>query len=270
MRVITCVRRSLDWTLSTKDFRIDQQTYEPVISFPRYRIDQFDEIAVEVALQYATSDAAGSCVHALGVATRKEDDALKHAVSMGAAAATLITAENDGAPAAGLLAAFIRRHTDAGIVLCGRTGSGNGSGSTGPLLAELLGWPLVSNVIRISRAGPLHVCQRESDDGYEQVALATPFVASITNAPCNMPRVPGLKDKTRAYRTPIEIVDSVALRQEAAWQPVAVQPARLKRRFVPVTSRGCRRLDGAIPEQARSLAEYIVRELAPAAGGPHG
>jgi len=269
MRVISCVRRSLDWTLSTKDFRIDQQTYEPVISFPRYRIDQFDEIAVEVALQYAATEAAKACVHALGVATRKEEDALKHAVSMGAAAATLVAADNDGASAAGLLAAFVRRHADAGIIVCGRTGSGNGSGSTGPLLAELLGWPLVSNVIRISRDGPVHVCQRESLHGYERVAVAGPFVASVTNAPCNVPRIPGLKDKTRAYRLPVEIVDSAALMQEGDWRPVATPLPHLKRRFVPVTSRECRRFDGDIPEQARALAQYIVRELAPAGGARH-
>jgi electron transfer flavoprotein beta subunit len=256
VRIVTCVRQALDWNLSTKDFRIDHDSQEPVVAFARYRIDQFDEIAVEVALQAkAGSDLE---VHALSVGPGAAEDVLKHAVGMGAASATLVAhAESSAQSVPGLLAAAIARLDGADVVLCGRTGSERGSATTAPLLAELLRMPLVTNVVRMEKHAQGWTCQREDARGYERVLVSGPFVASVTNASFNVPRVPSLKDKMRAHRQKIETLSSEAL---ITGDPY-LTAAKVIRRYVPQIARQCTRLTGNVSEQAGALADYINRAV---------
>ena len=74
MQVIVCIREALDWNLSTRQFRIDPKTFEPVVAHARYRIDQFDEIALETALQYR--ELSGGTVRALCVGSADSEDTL--------------------------------------------------------------------------------------------------------------------------------------------------------------------------------------------------
>ena len=259
VRIVACVRQALDWNLSTKDFRIDQATQEPVVAFARYRIDQFDEIAVEIALQASlrVSGAPEIEVHALSVGPRAAEDVLKHALAMGAANATLVehaSASAQSVPA--LLAAALSHLGGADVVLCGRTGSERGSATTAPLLAELLDKPLVTNVVRAERREDGWVCQREHASGaggYERVLVSGPFVATVTNASFNVPRVPALKDKMRAHRQKVETLAAADLES----RDVGVAPLDVIRRFVPQVARQGTRIDGDIAHQARALADYI-------------
>lgn len=258
-RIAVCVRRALDWNLSTKDFRIDAATGEPVLSFARYRIDQFDEIGLELALQAkAGSNAA---VHALTAGAAANEDALKHALAMGADAATLALAEPMAPGMAPALLAAAARRANAQVVVCGRTGSERGTGTTGPLLAELLGMPLVTNIVRLQRSDNSWICEREHGEGYQRVEIAGPFVATVTNAPSNVPRQPTLKDKMRAHRQAIEVLDAQALAAHVDPGAAAVADLELVRRYVPQLSRQCRRIAGDVREQAQVVAQYIATAL---------
>jgi electron transfer flavoprotein beta subunit len=266
LRIAVCVRRALDWNISTKDFRIDAATGEPVLTFARYRIDQFDEIALELALQAKESSRAAvassrAAVHALTAGAAANEDVLKHALAMGADAATLSLAEAMAPGAAPALLAAAARRANAQLVLCGRSGSERGTGTTGPLLAEMLGVPLVTNVVRLTQGGNGWTCEREHGAGYQRVELAGPFVATVTNAPSNVPRQPSLKDKMRAHRQAIEVLDAQALGSPADGAGSAVADLELVRRYVPQLSRQCRRVAGEVHEQAQLVAQYIASAL---------
>jgi electron transfer flavoprotein beta subunit len=255
-RIVCCVRQALDWNLSTKDFRIDPQTQAPAVAFARYRIDQFDEIALEVALKARRMHSIE--VHALSVASRSAEDVLKHALAMGADRAELV--EDDDAvshSAAALIAAAVHRSGGAAAVLCGRVGSERGSATTAPLVAELLGLPLVTNVVALEKTTAGWICRREATRGYERVLVRGPLVASVTNASFNVPRIPTLKDKMRAHRQTIEVIDARTLVSEAGYERCGLAALEVIRRYVPQLSREGRRLDGEIDEQAQVLAEYI-------------
>lgn len=251
MRIVACVRLALDWNLSTKDFRIEAGTWKPVVSFPRTRIDQYDEIAVEIALQ-ARKLAAGAVVHALTAGPAAQDMALRHALSMSADKASRVDfAEPVGPAKARAIAHAVRNIPDCAVVLAGRTGSEAGSGSTGPMLAEALGWPLLSNVTAIeslSDAGWRMLC--ETVDGMHLVKGAGPVVATVTNAKSNVPRPPGMKDKIRAHREPIEIIPHTE-----AHAPFV---ASLVKRHIPQVSRSCRFVKGSAREQAQAVAAAIL------------
>jgi len=261
MRIVTCVRRALDWNLSTKDFRIDAGTQQPVVSFARYRLDQFDEIAVEVALQ-ARGRTPDIEVHALSIDARSGEDSLKQAIGMGASGATLVEcAVPADHPVPALLAAAVLEMEYVEIVLCGRVGSERGSAVTAPLIAELLGRPLVTNIVRMEKHEQGWVCQREAEHGYERVLVRGAFVASVTNASFNVPRVPTLKDKMHAHRQVVAIVPASSLASRPAYRPTAVVQPRILRRFVPQVARQGVRLAGDIGYQAQALADYIVNAV---------
>lgn len=264
MRLFVCVKQALDWNASTKDFRIDPATHKVSVSFARYRIDQFDEIALEVALQYRTK--YGGQVSALTAGSADADDVLRHAFAMKADLATLVERAEDTVPTAQLLAAAIRHNYEWGegvIVLCGRTSSDNGTGQTGPALAEYLGLPFVANVVQIEGEESAWLCRCETADGYETLKVTTPFVASVTNAATNIPRVPTMKDVMQAHRAKLEVLAAAALCPDST---MARAPAtRLLRRYVPVTARACQRIEGAPAQQAKALAAYI-RQCLPAHG----
>jgi electron transfer flavoprotein beta subunit len=256
VQIIVCVREALDWNLSTKQFRIDPATHEAVVAYARYQIDQFDEIAVEMALQCRAG--AGGTIRALCVGTADSEDALKHALAMQVDAATLVETDAVINSAAPLLAAAIQRESDAAIVLCGRTSSDYGTGQTGPMLAELLGRPFIGNVTRIEgEQGKMGdwLCTRETPQGYEIVRCTVPFVATVTNAPHNVPRVPGMKHVMQAHRMAIDILPVASLSVPA--RATAAAPLRVVRRHVPVNLKGCNFLKGTVQEQARALAAYL-------------
>lgn len=251
MQIFVAIQQALDWSASTKDFRIDPATQNVVVSFARYRIDQFDEIALEVGLQYRSR--AGGELRAINVGGEDSEDVLRHALAMNADRATLVDRGGSAASAPELLAASVR-HYGEGIVLCGRTSSSNGSGRTGPVVAELLGLPFIANVVAIEGGENAWLCRCETACGYEVLKVTRPFVASVTNADTNVPRVPSMKDRMRAHRSSFETVAAAALTQPAM---ASVPPTRVRRRYLAATSRACRRIEGAPQTQAKALAEYI-------------
>ncbi len=253
MQIFVCVKQALDWNASTKDFRIEPTTYQVAVSFARYRIDQFDEIALEVALQYR--DRLGAQVRALTVGPAEADDVLRHAYAMKADQAALVESTGEEASTVELLAAAVRHYGGGAIVLCGRTSSDNGTGQTGPALAEFLRAPFVANVVQIEGGENEWLCRCETPSGYEVLKVTAPFVVSVTNADTNIPRVPAMGDVMRAHRAKIEVLAAATLCPSPS--AAFAQRMRVVRRYVPVTARACRRIDGAPQQQAKALAQYI-------------
>jgi len=251
MNIFVCIKQALDWGASTKDFKIDPKTQEISLSFARYRIDQFDEIALEVGLR--CRERFGGEVRAITVGGEDADDVLRYAFALKANQASHVKYEGGAASAAELLAVAIR-HYGSGIVLCGRTSSMGGAGQVGPAISELLDMPFVPNVVQIEGKEDEWLCRCETAYGYEVLKLTKPFVASVTNADINLPRVPSMKDVMLAQRAKLEtlIADSL-LAPESAFAP----RARVLRRYIPSISRACHRIEGAPQEQAKELASFI-------------
>jgi len=252
MQIFACVKQALDWNASTKDFRIDAKTNDVAVSFARYRIEQFDEIALEVGLQYR--ERQGGELRAVTVGTDDADDVLRHAFAMKADHGSLIDSAGSETSKPELIAAAVR-HYGGGIVLCGRTSSAGGSGQTGPTVAELLGVPFLANVVHIEGAENDWLCRCETSSGYEVLKVSEPFVASVTNADTNMPRVPTMKDVMRAHRSKFETLGADTLvPASASGYP---QRIRVLKRFIPTMARSCQRIGGEAQDQARALAKYI-------------
>ena len=252
-----CIKEAVDWNTSTKDFRIDTTTNEPVVSFARFQIDQYDEIALEVALRARA--ACGLTVHALSVGSALTEDCLKHAYSMSADAATLIEQSTPPVCKIALLAAAIGACGPDFVALCGLMSSRGGSGATGPRLAESLGVPCIANVIALERSATGWRLWREIGDDLEQLEITSSFVATVTNAQSNRPRVPNMKDRMRGFRQAIATLTPLQLGVSAG--PADGDATRVLRRYVEHSSRQCRMVEGSAADKAQAIAASIRRVL---------
>lgn len=262
MHLVVCVKQVLDPEISPRDFAIDPVARRPVTGRAPLVISTFDEIAVEVALKFREVAGAGT-VTALTLGPASADEVLRRAMAMQADSAVRIDAagfeEADSVITAAALAAAIRRlQPPADVVLCGREAADTDAGQVGPMLAELLGLPVVSNAI-LAEPGPdgsLRV-RREAEDGVEVVLVRPPALLTATNADVNVPRIPKVKDVMAAHRKPIRV-----LRRDELEMPAELVGAGawvgLEELYVPEQSRQCRIVSGDSPEEK---VEGLVREL---------
>lgn len=161
-----------------------------------------DEGAMELALRLC--EAVGGSVTVLSVAPPEAEETLERVVGMGAAAFWRVwepALENAEvfAVADALVSALTELQPD--LILCGERASGGaGTGLTGPLLAEQLGWPLLVGATHLEAdAGNVRV-HRLLTRG-DRMALEAPLPAVVTVSPESpTPRYPALAKVRRAAR----------------------------------------------------------------------
>ncbi|MCS7172338.1 MAG: electron transfer flavoprotein subunit beta/FixA family protein [Armatimonadetes bacterium] len=219
MRVVVCVKQVLDPELPAEEFTVDPVAKRPAVENARLVMSTFDEIALEAALQLREAIGEASVV-ALSLGGRSADDVLRKALAMGAQEALRIDAsaleEPDGVQTASALAAAIRGPLwPVDVVICGRQAADTDAGQVGPILAEMLGFPLVTNVLwaRPGPGGTLHL-ERETEEGTEVVEVTPPVLLTVTNAECNVPRMPKVRDILAAQRKSVPAVEVGDLQPE--------------------------------------------------------
>lgn len=200
MKIIVCIKRVPD-TEARIRLSEDRRSIDP--TGLKYIISPYDEFAVEAALQLREGAGGGEVV----VATAGESAAgeqLRSALAMGADRAVLLRTETstDGLATARTLAAELK---DAGadLILLGVKAVDDDQQQVGPMLGELLGLPVVTNVGEIEVEGETVVCHREVEGGIEVVEAPLPAVITITKGKYE-PRYASLKGIMAAKRKPLE------------------------------------------------------------------
>ncbi|HZP80186.1 MAG TPA: hypothetical protein VFB21_00990 [Chthonomonadaceae bacterium] len=201
-----------------------------------------DECAVELAVRLR--DQEGGRVTLLSIAPPEAEETLESLVGLGADALVRVwearLAEADVAAVASVLAAVMRRQ-QAGLALCGdRAVGGAGTGLTGPLLAEILGWPFVGGAVALE-AGKKEgmVVTRLIERGDRQV-LYTPLPAVVAVSPEALtPGYPALAKIRRAKREVCGL-EGIASEAEALSAPLpmtvidwAIAKPRPRKLFAP-------------------------------------
>ena len=147
--------------------RVDLSSVKMVMS-------PYDEFAVETALKHKES--AGGEVTALTVGGAGAEKILKDAKAIGVDHIVRIDtqAEMDSNALQSVIAQAV---ADLGgeVVYCGKSAADTGAGSTGPGLAERMGWASVSNIIGATFDGGVSVVM-PSGGGNAQVSVPLPAV----------------------------------------------------------------------------------------------
>ncbi|MFK3661502.1 electron transfer flavoprotein subunit beta/FixA family protein [Scandinavium sp. NPDC088450] len=132
--------------------------------------------------------------------------ALRQLAALGFDDLTLLQAEQDLRFSPAFVAEQLANHarkTEAGLVLLGTQSSEGQNGQTGWLLAEMLGWPCLSQVSGLSSADQGFVVECEDTEQRSLWQVRKPAVLIVQNRGQLALRVPGMRAKMAAAKADI-------------------------------------------------------------------
>lgn len=174
------------------------------------RINPFDEAALEAAVQLKESGKVSEII-AVTIGTEACQDALRHALALGADRAIRIDAvgEVESLNAAKLLRALaLREQPD--FILLGKQSSDSDNAQTAPMLAALLGWPQALFASALTLEHGRAEVTREIEGGQEVLSIPLPVVISA-DLRLAKPRYLKLPQLLQTKKKPIETLSSADL-----------------------------------------------------------
>ena len=185
----------------------------------KYKINPFDEIAVEEGLRLVAKHGGELVVVSIG--PKEVQEQLRHALAMGATKAVWVNHPGplDPLGAAGLLKAVVEREKPD-LAILGKQSIDDDQNQTGQMLAEWLGWSQATfaskldsleseaekaktPAIQISADGKTAEVVREVDNGLATLSVNLPAVVT-TDLRLNVPRYASLPGIMKAKNKPIE------------------------------------------------------------------
>ncbi len=190
MNVIVCVKQIPDPNAPGK---IDPQTKRLVREGVDLVLDPGDEHAVEAGLQIV--EQAGGEVTILSMGPPKAIDAIRKALSMGGAKGIHVqdpALENSDALSTARVIAAAAKGEPYDLIICGTESTDGYSGAVPAMVAELLGFPLLSFAKKLTLEDKKAVIHRQTDEGYDVVEAPLPAVVTVTGG-INEARYPSLR-----------------------------------------------------------------------------
>jgi electron transfer flavoprotein beta subunit len=171
----------------------------------KWVINPYDEFAVEEALRI--KEAHGGSVTIVSVGPEKTTEAIRTALAMGADRGILVNdPAADGCDAlntARILAAVLKE-VPFDLVIAGQRAVDNDDFQVGPAVAEFLGIPNISMVIKQEISDAKIRCQGSIDGGTVTIEAPLPALFS-TQRGLNEPRYASLPGIMKAKKKPIDI-----------------------------------------------------------------
>jgi electron transfer flavoprotein beta subunit len=199
MNIVVCISQTPD-TATKIAIGADGKQIDP--KGVKFVLNPYDEFAVEEGLLQRQANSGTVTLVSVGGEAAKE--AIRLGLAMGADKAILVKDESrsDSFVVANELAEVIKS-LSPDLVLCGRQSVDYDSAQIGPMLAELLGLPVVSFVTKLEISGTSVRAERDIEGGKEVVETSLPCIITAQKG-LNEPRYPKLPDIMKAKSKPIE------------------------------------------------------------------
>lgn len=223
-------------------------------------LNPFDAFAVEEAVRLkARCD--GSSVMAISMGVPSAAQMLRGVIAVGVDQAMLLTdrafAGADTWATANALASAIGILPQPDLILCGRMATDGDTAQVGPMLAEVLDIPHVTDVAEIVEAGEHSVVVRKlTDDGYQVLQVPLPALLSVTKE-INVPRLPSIAGVLRGAEAEVQICSAAQLGVDPARVGLAGSVTKVVRTMRPDHRVKSEVLEGSVPEQTRALLERL-------------
>ena len=170
-------------------------------------LNPYDTHAIEAAMQIKEGGAVP--VEEIVAVTMGPDSAVRalhKAVSLGADRSVHLSDEalaGSDVAATGYALAQVLKRENPDLVLLGQQSDDGECYTIGAVVAEHLGQPSLTQVIKLDIAGEELTCERQAEYGYDTVKVTLPAVISVGDA-INEPRYPSLKAIMGAKKKPLE------------------------------------------------------------------
>jgi electron transfer flavoprotein beta subunit len=248
MKIAVCVKRVPD--TETK-VRIGQDGKHIDEAGVQWVINPYDEIALEQALRIKETQGAGEVVVVSLGPPATTEPVIRKAFAMGADRGVYLKdtmTDRDMLSAAKALAEALKAE-NADIVFFGRQAVDDDSCEVGPMTAQILGIPSVTDVNKFKLEGRKVTVNREIESGEEVIEVTLPACFTCQKGLAE-PRLPTLKGIMAAKKKPL------AEKSVPAAEPLLVI---LKMEYPPVRPPG--RKIGEGKEAALTLVEALHSEV---------
>ena len=200
MKVLVPVKRVLDYNVKAR-VKPDQSGVD--LSNVKMSMNPFDEIAVEEAVRLQEAGTATETI-VVSIGPAKAQETIRTALAMGMDRGVHVQTDDDLEPlAVAKILKSVAEAEGAELVLMGKQAIDNDYGSTGGMLAALLGWPIGSAANSIAKEGNSLTVVKEVDGGMQTVKLQMPALVT-TDLRLNEPRYASLPNIMKAKRKPID------------------------------------------------------------------
>jgi len=170
----------------------------------KWIVSPYDEYALEEAIRL--KEARGGAVTVLSYGPERVQQGLRECLARGADAAVHVAGSDstfgDALSIARVLAAAVAKVGPFDLVLAGCKGVGSDNAVIGAMVAELLGLPHVSGVLKLEIGEGTLTAHREVEGGDEVIAAPLPCVLTAQKG-LNEPRYPSLKGIMAAKKVAI-------------------------------------------------------------------
>jgi electron transfer flavoprotein beta subunit len=167
-----------------------------------YTLNPYDEFAIEESLRL--KERFGGEVTALSLGGDSHKETLRKALSVGVDKAILLKDDSprDSFAVAKALAETIKEISPE-IIFFGKQSIDYDGSQVGTMVAEFLGLPSASVIVKLEISSGIAIAHREIEGGHEAVELKLPAVLMAQKG-LNEPRYPSLKGIMAAKSRPIE------------------------------------------------------------------
>jgi len=255
-RIIVCVKQVPE----TTEVEIDPETGTLRREGVPAVVNPFDLHAIEEAVRI--KERHGGTVTAVSMGPPQAEAAVRDALALGCDEGVLLTdrmfAGADTLATSYTLAQAIRKLGAFDLIICGMKTTDGDTAQVGPELAEELGIPHVAYVNKIRGLTETHMeVEKLMEDGFEVIRVPLPCLITVTKG-INEPRLPSLKSKLQARRSPITIWGSRDLAGDPSRYGLAGSPTQVVRVFTPEPPGRGEVITGNPERQAERLLEKLV------------
>lgn len=200
MKILVCIKQVPD--MESK-FKIAAHGLWYEGSDLAWRMNEYDEYAVEQAVRLKEQVGGDSDITVLSIGPERVKETMKKALAMGGDRGVHIlddeSWQRDPMAIASAITAFAN---DKGFdcILTGMQSQDRGSGQVGVLIAEMLGLPSVSTIVDFSWDGGTYTVKRELEGGIKAVVQVPGPALFTCQLGLNTPRYPTLPNIMKAKK----------------------------------------------------------------------
>ncbi len=224
----------------------------------KWVMNPYDELAVEEALRI--KEAKGGTVTVVSVGAPKAQETIRTALAMGADKGILVNdpkAEGGDALATAKVLAAALKSAPFDLVIAGQRAVDEDNYQVGAAVAELLGIPHVSLVMKAELLDGKIRCHRTVEGGTMVVEAPLPALFT-TQRGLNEPRYASLPGIMKAKKKPLEVKSLADLGVDPAQAGAASRKVVLKALRLPPERKAVRMIKGETPE---AVAAELIRAL---------
>ena len=232
MKILVCITHVPD-TTSKINFKDNNTKFDT--TGVQYTIGPYDDYALARAVEL--KEATGATVTVLNVGPAETEPTLRKALAIGADDAIRVNAEPVDSF---FVAAQIAEAAKAGaydLILMGRESIDYNSGVVHGMVAEILGIPSVSPVMKLDLTGTTAKITHEIEGGKAFLEVSLPFVAGCQE-PIAEWKIPNMRGIMSARTKPLKVVEAQPVESGVTLQKFELPPPKGAVKMIPADNVG--------------------------------